>query len=165
MFHLILYIIFVVSFSCEGCGRATWLNIWSWSLRVCFFLFFFLQGGDLRYCQKCSHYKPPRAHHCRICNRCVLRMVCLFHFIGSVFFFWWILLDNVVKLVSHDARITTVSGWIIVWGTQTIRPSLCLWFMLLSRAYTPWYISFFVCLDSSLLPSCSPVSDFDIHTL
>ncbi|XP_042031238.1 probable protein S-acyltransferase 16 [Salvia splendens] len=34
------------------------------------------QGGDLRYCQKCSHYKPPRAHHCRICNtnRCVLRM-------------------------------------------------------------------------------------------
>ncbi|KAG6427549.1 hypothetical protein SASPL_111795 [Salvia splendens] len=32
------------------------------------------KGGDLRYCQKCSHYKPPRAHHCRICNRCVLRM-------------------------------------------------------------------------------------------
>ncbi len=36
----------------------------------------FLQGGDLRYCQKCSHYKPPRAHHCRVCRRCVLRMVC-----------------------------------------------------------------------------------------
>ncbi|ONM36499.1 putative protein S-acyltransferase 16 [Zea mays] len=34
-----------------------------------------LQGGDLRYCQKCSHYKPPRAHHCRACKRCVLRMV------------------------------------------------------------------------------------------
>ncbi|EPS62695.1 hypothetical protein M569_12092, partial [Genlisea aurea] len=32
------------------------------------------KGGDLRYCQKCSHYKPPRAHHCRLCNRCVLRM-------------------------------------------------------------------------------------------
>ncbi|EEE55657.1 hypothetical protein OsJ_04050 [Oryza sativa Japonica Group] len=31
-------------------------------------------GGDLRYCQKCSHYKPPRAHHCRVCKRCVLRM-------------------------------------------------------------------------------------------
>ncbi|GER28593.1 DHHC-type zinc finger family protein [Striga asiatica] len=27
-----------------------------------------------RYCQKCALYKPPRAHHCRICNRCVLRM-------------------------------------------------------------------------------------------
>ncbi|ONK76911.1 uncharacterized protein A4U43_C02F1170 [Asparagus officinalis] len=32
------------------------------------------RGGDLRYCQKCSHYKPPRAHHCRVCKRCVLRM-------------------------------------------------------------------------------------------
>ncbi|XP_020249131.1 probable protein S-acyltransferase 16 [Asparagus officinalis] len=31
-------------------------------------------GGDLRYCQKFSHYKPPRAHHCRVCKRCVLRM-------------------------------------------------------------------------------------------
>ncbi|KAF4365132.1 hypothetical protein CsatB_000793 [Cannabis sativa] len=32
------------------------------------------KGGDLRYCQKCCHYKPPRAHHCRVCQRCVLRM-------------------------------------------------------------------------------------------
>ncbi|CAI9098258.1 OLC1v1034876C1 [Oldenlandia corymbosa var. corymbosa] len=32
------------------------------------------KGGDLRYCQKCALHKPPRAHHCRVCNRCVLRM-------------------------------------------------------------------------------------------
>ncbi|KAE8725089.1 putative protein S-acyltransferase 16 [Hibiscus syriacus] len=32
------------------------------------------KGGDLRYCQKCSHFKPPRAHHCRVCKTCVLRM-------------------------------------------------------------------------------------------
>ncbi|XP_038980979.1 probable protein S-acyltransferase 16 [Phoenix dactylifera] len=32
------------------------------------------KGGDLRFCQKCSHYKPPRTHHCRVCKRCVLRM-------------------------------------------------------------------------------------------
>ncbi|KAM0847597.1 hypothetical protein ACQ4PT_054912 [Festuca glaucescens] len=32
------------------------------------------KGGDLRYCQKCGHYKPPRAHHCRVCKRCVLKM-------------------------------------------------------------------------------------------
>ncbi|XP_024031714.1 probable protein S-acyltransferase 15 [Morus notabilis] len=25
-------------------------------------------------CDKCSTYKPPRAHHCRVCKRCVLRM-------------------------------------------------------------------------------------------
>ncbi|KAL5569379.1 hypothetical protein UlMin_025954 [Ulmus minor] len=27
-----------------------------------------------RRCDKCSTYKPPRAHHCRVCRRCVLRM-------------------------------------------------------------------------------------------
>ncbi|KAG0487817.1 hypothetical protein HPP92_006628 [Vanilla planifolia] len=32
------------------------------------------EGGDLRYCQKCALYKPPRAHHCRVCKTCVLRM-------------------------------------------------------------------------------------------
>ncbi|XP_022767567.1 probable protein S-acyltransferase 16 isoform X4 [Durio zibethinus] len=39
------------------------------------------KGGDLRYCQKCSHFKPPRAHHCRVCKRCILRMVLL---VGSL---------------------------------------------------------------------------------
>ncbi|KAJ6913164.1 hypothetical protein NC651_015615 [Populus alba x Populus x berolinensis] len=39
------------------------------------------KGGDLRFCQKCSHFKPPRAHHCRVCRRCVLRMVLL---VGSL---------------------------------------------------------------------------------
>lgn len=31
-------------------------------------------GGGARFCAKCSAYKPPRAHHCRRCGRCVLRM-------------------------------------------------------------------------------------------
>lgn len=30
--------------------------------------------GLKRFCQKCNGYKPPRAHHCRVCQRCVLRM-------------------------------------------------------------------------------------------
>ncbi|KAH3760408.1 zinc finger protein, DHHC-type, palmitoyltransferase [Pelomyxa schiedti] len=28
----------------------------------------------LRYCTKCSQWKPPRAHHCSDCEHCVLRM-------------------------------------------------------------------------------------------
>eukprot|EP00727_Mastigamoeba_balamuthi_P014667 m51a1_g9826 hypothetical protein (303) ;mRNA; f:1913407-1914905 len=28
----------------------------------------------VRYCGKCRAFKPPRAHHCRECDRCVLRM-------------------------------------------------------------------------------------------
>jgi len=27
----------------------------------------------LRFCASCQNFKPPRAHHCSICNRCVLR--------------------------------------------------------------------------------------------
>lgn len=27
-----------------------------------------------RYCKKCVSMRPPRAHHCSICGRCVLRM-------------------------------------------------------------------------------------------
>lgn len=29
---------------------------------------------DTNYCKKCASHRPPRAHHCRHCNRCVLRM-------------------------------------------------------------------------------------------
>ncbi|XP_010935718.1 probable protein S-acyltransferase 15 isoform X1 [Elaeis guineensis] len=32
------------------------------------------QGVTSRYCDKCSTYKPPRSHHCRVCKRCVLKM-------------------------------------------------------------------------------------------
>lgn len=28
----------------------------------------------LRVCLKCGHYKPPRAHHCSECGRCIVRM-------------------------------------------------------------------------------------------
>ncbi|GIX60813.1 cell cycle regulator with zn-finger domain-containing protein [Babesia caballi] len=32
------------------------------------------KSGDRRICKWCNHYKPDRAHHCRICGRCVLKM-------------------------------------------------------------------------------------------
>jgi palmitoyltransferase len=31
-------------------------------------------GNERDYCKKCQAVKPPRAHHCGICGRCVLRM-------------------------------------------------------------------------------------------
>ncbi|EME31316.1 Probable palmitoyltransferase [Galdieria sulphuraria] len=31
-------------------------------------------GIHLRFCRKCGCIKPPRAHHCSICQKCVLRM-------------------------------------------------------------------------------------------
>ncbi len=28
------------------------------------------QSGRIRYCRKCSQYKPPRSHHCSVCKNC-----------------------------------------------------------------------------------------------
>ena len=30
--------------------------------------------GKPRFCTHCSTYKPPRAHHCSVCKKCVLKM-------------------------------------------------------------------------------------------
>ncbi|KQK16360.1 hypothetical protein BRADI_1g28380v3 [Brachypodium distachyon] len=32
------------------------------------------QGNASRYCSRCQNGKPPRCHHCSICDRCVLKM-------------------------------------------------------------------------------------------
>lgn len=32
------------------------------------------QSGDRRHCKWCGCYKPDRAHHCRLCRKCVLKM-------------------------------------------------------------------------------------------
>lgn len=31
-------------------------------------------NGAARYCEKCRHIKPDRAHHCSVCGECVLKM-------------------------------------------------------------------------------------------
>jgi len=33
-----------------------------------------LQDNGWTVCMKCETYRPPRAHHCRICRRCIRRM-------------------------------------------------------------------------------------------
>ncbi len=33
-----------------------------------------LEANKLTYCAKCRLPKPQRAHHCSICNQCVLKM-------------------------------------------------------------------------------------------
>ncbi|GJN07503.1 hypothetical protein PR202_ga25339 [Eleusine coracana subsp. coracana] len=32
------------------------------------------QGTATRYCSRCKNGKPPRCHHCSVCDRCVLKM-------------------------------------------------------------------------------------------
>lgn len=31
-------------------------------------------SGAVRYCEKCHHVKPDRAHHCSVCGTCILKM-------------------------------------------------------------------------------------------
>eukprot|EP00929_Paragymnodinium_shiwhaense_P061272 TRINITY_DN30598_c0_g1_i1.p1 TRINITY_DN30598_c0_g1~~TRINITY_DN30598_c0_g1_i1.p1 ORF type:complete len:423 (-),score=84.49 TRINITY_DN30598_c0_g1_i1:225-1493(-) len=35
------------------------------------------------WCESCSHWKPPRTHHCRQCNRCTLKMEQHFYLAGN----------------------------------------------------------------------------------
>jgi len=48
-------------------------------------------NGNVRYCEKCKCIKPDRAHHCSVCQTCVLKMVnpVVIHCFSSssVFFF------------------------------------------------------------------------------
>merc|ERR1719158_1985604 len=32
------------------------------------------RSGERRHCKWCSKYKPDRAHHCRVCRVCILKM-------------------------------------------------------------------------------------------
>ncbi|KAI5399770.1 putative protein S-acyltransferase 15, variant 3 [Lathyrus oleraceus] len=32
-------------------------------------------NAEQKKCDKCFGYKPPRTHHCRVCRKCVLKMV------------------------------------------------------------------------------------------
>ncbi|CAK8679877.1 palmitoyltransferase ZDHHC3-like [Clavelina lepadiformis] len=33
-----------------------------------------VSGEDWTVCQRCETYRPPRAHHCKVCRRCIRRM-------------------------------------------------------------------------------------------
>ena len=31
-------------------------------------------GQRAKWCRRCNHWKPERAHHCSVCGKCVLKM-------------------------------------------------------------------------------------------
>lgn len=76
---------------------------------------------------KCSHYKAPRAHHCRICKRCVLRMVPSTNYSNATTCFFIIIDSNLHQSAFFVlGRTTTVYGLITVLGMRTTNfPNLC----------------------------------------
>ncbi|CAH9055246.1 unnamed protein product [Cuscuta epithymum] len=90
-----------------------------------------------RKCEKCSAYKPPRAHHCRICKTCILRMDhhclwinnCVGHrnykpFVLLVFYSTiastYSLIMLISSIVNKDWSSADVSGWSPLWIFYTI---------------------------------------------
>lgn len=56
--HLLLVIIFILIFS--------FISLSLPALSI--------QNNGWTVCMKCETYRPPRAHHCRVCQRCIRRM-------------------------------------------------------------------------------------------
>ncbi|XP_027934672.1 probable protein S-acyltransferase 15 isoform X2 [Vigna unguiculata] len=69
-------------------------------------------------CDKCFVYKPPRTHHCRVCRRCILKMVI---FISCVFQKDWDLIKGSslkifyvlygTMMVGLTITLLTLFGW------------------------------------------------------
>ena len=66
-----------------------------------------------KYCKECDQVKPPRAHHCHICGKCVLRMDHHCPWIGNCVglrnhkLFWLFLLYSGLGLISIAATLQT----------------------------------------------------------
>lgn len=73
---------------------------------------------DVKYCDKCRTYKPPRAHHCKTCRQCVLMMdhhcpwilncVGYENFIYFMRFLFWVIVTTAYLLYWLLKRICTV---------------------------------------------------------
>jgi hypothetical protein len=62
------------------------------------------RSGDRRTCKWCSKYKPDRAHHCRVCRMCILKMdhhcPWIYNCVGwrNIKYFYLLLLYSVLSL-------------------------------------------------------------------
>ncbi|XP_032805745.1 palmitoyltransferase ZDHHC6 isoform X1 [Petromyzon marinus] len=84
----------------------------------------------LQYCNICQGYKPPRSHHCRKCNRCVMKMDhhcpwinnCCGHY-NHAYFTWFLLLaplgclhaSAIISLTIYSQlyhRVSSCSHWL-----------------------------------------------------
>ncbi|XP_078491793.1 palmitoyltransferase ZDHHC3 isoform X2 [Ciona intestinalis] len=77
-------------------------------------------GEDWTVCQRCETYRPPRAHHCKICRRCVRRMdhhcPWVNNCIGEMNQKYFIQFLFYTALLCIYALILNISGWMWMFG-------------------------------------------------
>ncbi|RZB44563.1 probable protein S-acyltransferase 15 isoform X2 [Glycine soja] len=75
-------------------------------------------NAEQKKCDKCFAYKPPRTHHCRVCRRCILKMIifmsCVFQkdwdpIKGSSLKIFYVLYGTMV--VGLTITLLTLFGW------------------------------------------------------
>jgi len=84
------------------------------------------KDAQYRYCSTCNIYKPDRAHHCRVCDRCVLRMdhhcpwiancVGFYNYKFFLLFLFYNILSAVFILGAMFRRLMFVFRPVLDWG-------------------------------------------------
>uniref|UniRef100_H2YDE7 Palmitoyltransferase n=1 Tax=Ciona savignyi TaxID=51511 RepID=H2YDE7_CIOSA len=81
-----------------------------------------MSGEDWTVCQRCETYRPPRAHHCKICRRCVRRMdhhcPWVNNCIGELNQKYFIQFLFYTALLCIYALVLNISGWMWLFGNS-----------------------------------------------
>eukprot|EP01067_Filipodium_phascolosomae_P002112 Filipodium_phascolosomae@DN2298_c0_g1_i2.p1 len=104
--------------------------------------------GERRHCKWCCRYKPDRAHHCRVCRKCILKMDhhcpwihnCVGYHNYKFFYlvlFWTVLLCHFVSLTMFEtvARSTDTEVPFGVMFTLVFGEALSIFLSILATAF------------------------------
>ncbi|XP_065846300.1 palmitoyltransferase ZDHHC7-like [Oscarella lobularis] len=102
-------------------------------------------------CNKCESYRPPRAHHCRICRRCIRRMdhhcPWINNCVGELNQKFFILFLIYTGLACVYALILTIVAMVKGFGSNRVQPAaiICSVFLIMESIIFLLFVSFIGC--------------------